>query len=75
MVKPKIEGEGTDERFKRIASLRTQKILDGLRLLGNCANRSVYSYTQEDTSKIFSAIDKEFRRIKSLFSKPNNFAL
>ena len=75
MVKPKVEGEGKDERFKRIASLRTQKILDGLRLLGNCANRSVYSYTQEDTSKILSAIDKEFRRIKSLFSKPNNFTL
>lgn len=72
MVKAKVENESKEERFKRVASLRTQKILNDLRLLGNCANKAIYSYSQEDTSKIFSTIDKELRRIKGLFNRPNN---
>ncbi len=72
VVKPKVENESKEARFKRVASLRTQKTLDGLRLLGNCSNKSAYSYSQEDTSKIFSTIDKELRRVKGLFNKSKN---
>ena len=70
MVKPKIENETKEERFKRIATLRTRRALDNLRLLGNCANTGSYSYTQEEVNKIFSSIEKELRRVKSLFNKP-----
>ena len=73
MVKPKIIGESKEEKFKRIATLRTQKVLNNLRLLGNCSNNGAYSYTQEDIAKIFSVIDKEFKRVKTLYSKPKNF--
>ena len=72
MTKPKIPGESKHEKFKRIASLRTQKILNDLRLLGNCSNKSVYSYGSEDISKIFRVIDQELKRVKTLFNKPNN---
>ncbi len=72
MVKPTINGETKEDRFKRIASMRTERILNDLRLLGNCSNRSVYSYSEEDINKIFSAIDIELKRIKILFSKPKN---
>ncbi|MFA5292576.1 MAG: hypothetical protein WC496_06020 [Phycisphaerae bacterium] len=72
MVKQKVEGESKQEKFKRVASLRTQRILNDLRLLGNCSNSSVYAYTQEDISKIFGAIDRELRRVKLLFDKPKN---
>ena len=72
MVKTKVKNESKEERFKRVASLRTQKILNDLRLLGNCANKTIYSYGQEDISKIFGTIDKELRRVKGLFNKPNN---
>lgn len=67
MVKPKYENESKQDRFKRIASFRTNRILDDLRLLGNCSNTSAYSYTDEDVKKIFGALDSELRRVKSLF--------
>jgi len=53
------------ERFKRIAAARTNKILDMLRLLGNCGNQSNYSYTEDEVQKIFKAIDKSVSEMKS----------
>lgn len=70
--------ENKEQRFKRIASKRTEKVLDALRKLGNCSNRGVYSYSNEDVSKIFSAVDSEVKRIKVLFNskaKSNKFSL
>ena len=70
MVKPRVNGETKEEKFKRIATARTLRVLNDLRLLGNCANTSIYSYTQKDVNKIFSAIEKELKRVKALFNKP-----
>lgn len=55
------------ERFKRIAENRTNRIIEGLRLLGNCSNRSNYVYTEEDVQKIFSAIEHELKETKKKF--------
>jgi len=63
----KNKKENRSERFKRIASKRTDLILRYLRLLGNCSNKSVYYYTEEDVRKIFSAIDEQLRITKSNF--------
>ena len=41
------------ERFKRLAVYRTNEILRRLKVLGNCANRSAYDYSEEDINKIF----------------------
>ena len=70
MSKVSVKNETKEDKFKRIAAARTLRILDDLRLLGNCANTGTYSYSEEDISKIFSAIEKEVRRIKILFNKP-----
>ena len=70
--------ESRDGRFKRIASSRTQRILNDLRLLGNCSNKIVYKYSEEEVNKIFLAIDKELKRVKALFAhgpKDNSFSL
>lgn len=70
--------ETKTDRFKRIAAKRTEKVLDALRKLGNCSNRGIYSYSNEDVSKIFSAVDSEVRRIKVLYNtqaKSNKFTL
>jgi hypothetical protein len=70
--------ETKEERFKRIASKRTENGLEALRKLGNCSNRAIYSYSNDDLSKIFSVIDSELKRIKALFSaktKYNKFML
>lgn len=55
------------ERFENVAARRTQKILDTLDILGNCSNKSNYEYTNEDTKKMFNAIENKLKAIKSLF--------
>ena len=60
--------ETKQERFKRIASRRTNEILDKIRLLGNCANKNSYEYTDAEVNKIFSEIDKQIKVAKLKFS-------
>ncbi len=55
------------ERFVRIAEARTNKILDMLRLLANCSNKSNYNYDEDDIKQIFAAIDKEVKATKNAF--------
>jgi len=59
--------ETNRERFVRIAEARTQKIIDTLRLLGNCSNSYAYEYTPKDIDKIFSAIEVELKTTKAKF--------
>ena len=56
------------ERFKRLAAMRTNVVLDRLRVLGNCANHSVYEYTEEEVRKIFMAIEEELQKTKAKFN-------
>ena len=56
------------EKFVRLAEARTNKIIDMIRLLGNCSNKSNYDYTDADIQKIFTAIDKEIKNTKLKFS-------
>ena len=55
------------EKFVRLAEARTNKIIDMIRLLGNCANKSNYDYTDADIQKIFSTIEKELKNTKTKF--------
>lgn len=65
------------ERFKRLAEYRTNEILKKIRILGNCANRSAYDFTEEEVNKIFSEIEKKTKETKSKFHflKDDNFKL
>ena len=56
--------------FKRLASQRTTAVLERLRILGNCSNRQLYEYSDEDVRKIFSAIAAEMKAVKAKFSNP-----
>lgn len=60
-----------EERFKKVASRRVQEILNKLRLLKNCANKNNYFYTEEQANKIISAIDSEWKKVKSEFNNSN----
>jgi hypothetical protein len=71
VVKPKVNNETKEARFKRIASARTRRIIRDLRLLGNCSNTNTYAYSSKQVNKIFTTIEKEVRRVKPSFSKPN----
>ncbi len=55
------------ERFEMVAARRTQKLLDLLDILGNCANKNNYEYTDEDIRKMFSAIESKIKNTKALF--------
>lgn len=62
------------ERFIRIAEKRTNKILEQVRLLGNCSNRNNYSYDDKQVDQIFKAIEKELdlSKKKYLMNKDKN---
>jgi len=69
--------EARRERFKRLATQRTNNILLKLKVLGNCSNRSAYDYTEDEINKIFSEIDKKVKEVKAKFhfSKNKTFKL
>ncbi len=58
------------DRFKRLAEQRTNAVLHKIKVLGNCANRSAYEYTEDEITKIFSTIDKMVKETKSKFHFP-----
>jgi len=58
------------ERFKRLAVYRTNEVLRRLKVLGNCANRSAYDYSEKDVNKIFSEIEHKVREVKAKFHFP-----
>jgi len=66
------------ERFERLAIYRTNEVLRKLQILGHCANRSAYEYSEEDINKIFVAIEKQVKETRAKFhfaSKRKKFTL
>jgi len=64
----KNNNETPEQKFKRIAEIRTNAVLDRIRILGNLSNKQMYSYTEEDIDKIFSAINNRLKEIKTKFN-------
>ncbi len=64
------QSENSKERFKRLATSRTNTVLKRLKILGNCSNRNVYEYNEEDIEKIFSVIERKVKEVKAKFHFP-----
>lgn len=66
-------------RFQRLAEKRTNTVIKKIKILSNCSNKSMYSYSSNEVNKIFSAIESEIRIAKSRFkintNKSNDFKL
>lgn len=62
--------ESPKDRFKRLATLRTNTVLNRLKVLGNCANKQNYEYTEKEIDAIFSTIEKKVKAVRSLFQFP-----
>lgn len=60
--------ESKRERFVRLAEARTNKIIDMVKLLGNCSVTTNYEYTEDDVKKIFGAIEHELKNAKAKFN-------
>lgn len=74
MAKP---SESKRQAFQRLATKRTNGVLERIRVLGHCANPQLYDYTQQDVRKIFQAIEKELKvaKIKFQNSSKSEFRL
>lgn len=68
----KVNEDLKRERFKRLATQRTNSVLLRLKVLGNCANRSAYTYSEDEVNKIFSEIERRVREMKSKFHFPKD---
>jgi hypothetical protein len=62
--------ENQSERFKRLATFRTNEVLRRLKVLSNCANRQIYEYTEKDIEAIFSVIERKVKEVKLKFQFP-----
>jgi len=72
MKKQSTNNEHPRDRFKRLATLRTNIVLQRLKVLGNCSNRNIYEYDEKDIDKIFSEIERKVRETKAKFHYPKN---
>lgn len=61
--------ESSQDKFKRIAAYRVKKILNSIRILGNCANKRAYSYSDDQVEKVFDAIIKQAESTKAKFGE------
>lgn len=72
------KGESPEDKFKRLASLRTQNALKKIKLLGNLSGPG-YKCTEEQINKIISAlrsaVDEVEARFKKQEAKENGFTL
>jgi len=62
-----MPNESKRDKFVRLAEARTNKIIDMIRLLGNCSNSRMYEYNKDDVKKIFSTIEDELKIAKAKF--------
>lgn len=53
--------------FIKIAEKRTDKVLNSLRLLGQCSNRRSYEYSDDQVNKIFREIRRCIRQTEEKF--------
>ena len=59
-------------KFREVAGKRTVRILDALRLLGQCANRRSYQYTDAQVDKIFREVRRALRNAEEQFKNSKN---
>ncbi|MDG5499172.1 hypothetical protein [Marinobacter sp. BGYM27] len=59
--------ESKNQRFRRLAASRGNRLIREISLLGNLANKKNYSYTEEEVERLFVPIEKELSEIKKLF--------
>jgi hypothetical protein len=72
-----MKGETKEERFKRVAERRVQRVLESVRSLSQCSNKRMYEWNDQQVKKIWSAIERELKLCKASFegAEPEEFRL
>lgn len=73
-IEEEIEGESKAEKFRRIASKRTNNALRQIDNIGKLSGSS-YEYTNEQVEKIFDALQKALDSAHAKFQPIENFTL
>lgn len=55
------------ERFYKVAEARTNKLINGIRMLAKCSKLNCYEYTEQQVSRIFKMVQEELDKAKQLF--------
>ncbi len=64
--------ETKKERFERITQSRKEKLLDTIRLLENCSNKSNYEYTENEINSLFDELEEALENARAKFSINNS---
>jgi len=59
--------ESKNQRFKRLASSRGDRLIREIALLGNLANQKNYEYSPDEVEALFAPIERELREIRAKF--------
>lgn len=59
--------ESKNERFRRLASSRGDRLIREIALLGNLSNRKNYDYSPEEVEALFEPIERELLEVRALF--------
>jgi hypothetical protein len=59
--------ETRNERFRRLAATRGDRLIREISLLGNLANRKNYEFTAEEVEALFRPIESELKEVRALF--------
>ena len=59
--------ESKEDRFRRVAEARVNKIIKMIRLLVNCSQTGCYAYTSTQVAQIFDALQNELNTARERF--------
>lgn len=62
-----MSAETKNERFRRLAESRGNRLIREISMLGNLANRKNYSYSDEEVEQLFEPIMRELAEVRALF--------
>lgn len=67
-----MANESKNERFRRLAESRGNRLIREITLLGNLSNRKNYSYSTEEVERLFAPIQRELEEVRALFNPESN---
>lgn len=59
------------EKFRELASNRTDKALEAIERIGNLSNRQLYEWETSEVRKIIKALRDEVTKVEARFEAPN----
>lgn len=64
-----IPNESPEAKFKRLSKSRIDKTVNYIRTISNLANKSLYTYTDEEVNKMFNHLQKALDKAKKSFQQ------